>query len=188
MRGFTLIELMVTIAIAAILLTIGVPSFRTLIDSQRLTTAVNDLYSSIKLTAGQAKDRRARVDLMPIDGDDWNKGWVVFVDNNENGKADFSGSAPNDEIIYSIGPVTDGITIKTKFTDEAKQYVAYNASGRTRTDANGHQPQMGTFSFWQNGEVKKRIKLDFMGQPRICDPNSTNATEKASCTDAADSN
>jgi type IV fimbrial biogenesis protein FimT len=46
-RGFTLVELMVTIAVAAVLLAIAVPSFRSIILSNRLTTAANNIVDSI---------------------------------------------------------------------------------------------------------------------------------------------
>ncbi|MBS1169427.1 MAG: prepilin-type N-terminal cleavage/methylation protein [Burkholderiaceae bacterium] len=183
-RGFTAIELMITVVIAAVLLSIGIPSFRSLIDNQRITTAVNDLYAAILLARAEAVQRGGRVDLAPLDGTNWQKGYAVFVENKTTKTQipDFN----QDTIVYSTGPIADGITISTVFTDDATQYIAYNGTGRTRTNANPQQAQMGTLSFTQNGAVKKRIKLNLMGRARICDPNSTNATEVANCTSAAD--
>ncbi|MBS1187163.1 MAG: prepilin-type N-terminal cleavage/methylation protein [Burkholderiaceae bacterium] len=183
-RGFTAIELMITVVIAAILLSIGIPSFRSLIDNQRMTTAVNDLYAAILLARAEAVQRGGRVDLAPLDGADWTKGYAVFVETKatKTQVPDFS----QDTIVYSTGPVADGITISTAFTDETTQYIAYNGTGRTRTNANPQQAQMGTLSFTQNGAAKKRIKLNLMGRARTCDPNSANATEVANCTATAD--
>ena len=53
-RGFTLIELMVTIAVAAILLALAVPSFKTLTVSHALTTTANDIVGALNL----ARDRK----------------------------------------------------------------------------------------------------------------------------------
>ena len=183
-RGFSAVELIFTLAIASILLTIGVPSFRTLIDNQRLTTAVNDVYAAITLTRGEAVQRGSRVDLAPLDGTNWSKGYAVFVE-----KKTTATQVPDfamDEIVYSTSQIPDNITISTTFTDDATQYIAYNGTGRTRTNANPQQAQMGTLTFTQNGDVKKRIKLNMMGRPRVCDPNSKNTAEASNCTAAAD--
>lgn len=66
-EGFTLIELMVTIAVAAVLLAVAVPSFRHLIISNRLTTAANDVITSVTLARSEAIKRNANVDL-GVDG------------------------------------------------------------------------------------------------------------------------
>ncbi|MEA5098218.1 MAG: GspH/FimT family pseudopilin [Burkholderiaceae bacterium] len=163
-RGFTMIELMVTIAVAAILLTIGVPSFRMLIDNQRLTTSVNDLFTSINMARAEAAQRGTRVDLAPLDGTTWSKGWAVFIDNNGDQKPNFA--VGGDEIIFSTGPVPDGITISTNLADG--EYIAYGATGRTRNNAGGQIA--GTISFTQDGTVKRLIKLNFLGRPVVCDP------------------
>lgn len=61
--GFTLVELMVTLAVAAILLTVGVPSFRQLIISNRLTAAANDMVVAINVARSEAIKHNAAVNL-----------------------------------------------------------------------------------------------------------------------------
>jgi type IV fimbrial biogenesis protein FimT len=56
-RGFTLIELLVTISIMAILLGIGVPSFRGMIEANRLSSASNDLLSGLQFARSEAIKR-----------------------------------------------------------------------------------------------------------------------------------
>ena len=75
-RGFTLIEMMVTIAVAAILLAIVVPSFRTFTLSQRVKSGSFDLYSTLMLARSEAVKRRASVSVSSVGGD-WNNGWTV---------------------------------------------------------------------------------------------------------------
>ena len=53
-RGVTLLELMVTIAVAAIIVTIGIPSFQALIGRIRLSGKADDLVSAIMLTRSEA--------------------------------------------------------------------------------------------------------------------------------------
>ena len=55
--GFTLVELMVTIAIAAILLGLGVPSFRTLIENNRIAAASNDVVTGLQFARSEAVKR-----------------------------------------------------------------------------------------------------------------------------------
>ena len=52
--GFTLLELMVTIAIAAIVLSVGVPSFRGVIMDNRLVSQANQIVTSIKIARSAA--------------------------------------------------------------------------------------------------------------------------------------
>jgi type IV fimbrial biogenesis protein FimT len=178
-KGFSLIELMVVLSVATILLGIGVPSFRALIQSQRMTTTVNDLFAAINLTRSEAMQRGARVDLVPADADgkDWGRGWAVFIDKNSDQIVD-----AGEQVIFSHGPVPQGIAIGSAFTDSASRlYISYNGTGRTRTNASSQSPQLGTLSFVQDTQVK-RIKINFLGRPRVCDP----AREPTTCTKTAD--
>lgn len=61
--GFTLVELMITIAVAAILLMIAVPSFRNIINSNRLTTAANTMVNALSTARMEAIKRNASTQL-----------------------------------------------------------------------------------------------------------------------------
>jgi type IV fimbrial biogenesis protein FimT len=169
--GYSMIELMTVLAIAAILLAIGVPSFGALIRNQKMTTTVNDFFTAVNLTRSEAIQRGTRVDLVPAgDGSDWTKGWIVLIDRNGNQKAD-----AGDQIIFSHGPAPKGITIKAAFTDSKAQYLAYNGSGRTRTNANSQTPQLGSWSFTLDNQAR-RVVINFLGRPRVCNPNIDTTT------------
>jgi type IV fimbrial biogenesis protein FimT len=97
--GFTLIELMVTIFVLAILLGIGVPNFRDFIRNSRITGATNDIITDFNLARSEAVKRRVPVTLCKssAEGDacDTNAGtpftrWIVFVDNSGNAVVDGS--------------------------------------------------------------------------------------------------
>lgn len=82
-QGFTLIEMMVTVAIAAILLGIGVPSLSSFIRSQSVKTASFDVTSALVFARSEAIKRNADVVITPVSSD-WKNGWTVTVSMNGN--------------------------------------------------------------------------------------------------------
>jgi type IV fimbrial biogenesis protein FimT len=62
-RGFTMVELLITIAVAAVLIVIAVPSFRNITLSNKLTTAANDVISAINVARMEAVKRNANTQL-----------------------------------------------------------------------------------------------------------------------------
>ncbi|OGB26488.1 MAG: pilus assembly protein FimT [Burkholderiales bacterium RIFCSPLOWO2_02_FULL_57_36] len=165
-----MVELMTVLAIAAVLLAVGVPSFNALIKIQRISTTANNFFAAVNLTRSEAIQRGIRVDLVPADGTNWENGWIVLIDRNGNQKAD-----PGEQIIFSTGPVPPGITIKSSFTDSKRPYLAYNGTGRTRTNANSQTPQLGSWSFTLDDHAR-RIVINFLGRPRVCNPKVETTT------------
>lgn len=78
-RGFTLVELMVTIAVLAIIVSLGVPMYGQFTQGAGLASRTSELVSSINLSRSEAVTRRAPVRLAAIDGD-WTLGWEVHDD------------------------------------------------------------------------------------------------------------
>jgi type IV fimbrial biogenesis protein FimT len=78
-RGFTLIELVFTITLVALLATIAAPSFRDFIMSQRVRNASFDFMTALALARSEAITRNANVDLIRTSGS-WNGGWTVAAD------------------------------------------------------------------------------------------------------------
>ena len=74
--GFTLIELMITIAVLAVFLTLAAPSMRDLVIASQLRTTASDLYESVILARSEAIKRAANVNVVPVSGN-WQNGWTV---------------------------------------------------------------------------------------------------------------
>lgn len=75
-RGFTIIELLTTIALLSIIAALAVPSFSSLIKSNRLTSATNELVSVINTARAEAIKRKVEVSVAPK-GSSWDSGVVV---------------------------------------------------------------------------------------------------------------
>jgi type IV fimbrial biogenesis protein FimT len=76
--GFTMVELMATLALFAILLTIAAPSFREYTANQAIKAAGFTLASDLVYTRSEAVTRNTNVTIAPIGGD-WTRGWTVSV-------------------------------------------------------------------------------------------------------------
>jgi type IV fimbrial biogenesis protein FimT len=97
-RGFTLIELMVALAVMAIVLGFAVPGFQSMVNSNRLAGASNELMASLQTARMEAIRRNRRVAICasanPNAGDDATcagsgvHGWIIFVDTNTDGDFD----------------------------------------------------------------------------------------------------
>lgn len=91
--GFTLIELMVALAVAAIILTIGVPAFTSMIKNHRQSVRANEVLAAVYLARSEAIKRNHAISLCgssagtKCDGG-WAAGWLVYDDANANGKVD----------------------------------------------------------------------------------------------------
>ena len=84
-KGFTLVELMVTVAIAAILLGVAMPAFQSTARNNAVRATTNDLISSINLARQQSMSMRTQVELSPAAGG-WSNGWQLTFDDSSAGE------------------------------------------------------------------------------------------------------
>ena len=109
-RGMTLIELLVTLSVLAILLAIGVPAFNQFVVSNRLSAYSSDMLSTLILARSEAIKRNSRVVLCKsADGESctgagsWNQGWIVFADPNNNANRDAA-----EPMVYKVAALQSG--------------------------------------------------------------------------------
>jgi len=90
-QGFTLYELMMTLAVVGVVAALSVPMFGDIVKNNRLATQVNNMLASLNYARNESVTRGVSVRLEPIvSGTDWTAGWRVRVDGNDDG--DFSDS------------------------------------------------------------------------------------------------
>jgi type IV fimbrial biogenesis protein FimT len=133
-RGFSLVELMVVVAIVAILTMIALPSYRHLIQLNRLATDTNNFLSALNLARNEAVARGrpvsacASVSGTACDGtgtDDWSNGWIVFTDYDPPGQIDVGSG---DAVLRVFGPVATRDSLTSGGAN-----VGYVSFGRTGT-------------------------------------------------------
>lgn len=133
--GFTLLEMMVTLAIAAILLTVVAPAFGQLIAGTRITTSINDFDASIQLIRSEAITRGIRTTLCPssdgvscLDQPVWEHGWIAFVDTNEDKNLD-----TGEKILRLHAALDDQISIRSG----SRKRIVFRPSGMALGGLNG---------------------------------------------------
>ncbi|HEX2830954.1 MAG TPA: GspH/FimT family pseudopilin [Burkholderiales bacterium] len=134
MTGFTIFELIVSMAVAAVLAALALPSFAEFIDDNRLRGVATELVSDLNLARAEAIKRNARVLVCPKVGNSncasnanvkWNEGWIVCYDADADGKCD-AGTDSDPNPIRSVNPMPAGVTLEASAAD-----VRYTATGST---------------------------------------------------------
>lgn len=104
-QGFTLIELMVVLALAAIIATFAVPSFQSAMARQKLNLAASDLLVSVMQARSEAIKNNRRAIVQPIDSTNWSRGWLIHVAMDNNNSYDEG----TDTLIATVPPAADSV-------------------------------------------------------------------------------
>jgi len=131
-RGFTLVELLVVLAVSAILLAIAIPGYANFMNYNRLVAVTNDLVSSLQLARSEAIKRGIRVTVCksstpmesaPVCDEEanWQQGWLVFVDDGIKGVLDIG-----DQILKVHGETPGGAVMTVT---NYSTYASYLPSG-----------------------------------------------------------
>lgn len=135
-RGFTLVELLVVLAVAAILLAIAIPGYAFLANASKLAAATNDLMTAVQLARSEAIKRGVRVTVCKSGGSatacdaaaDWQAGWLVFVDGGAAGVVD-----AGDTVLWVRDSALSDVTI---VSTNYSRYISYLSNGGSKGSNN----------------------------------------------------
>jgi len=184
--GFTLIELMVTLAIGVILMMVAIPSLTTYKRNAELTSATNTLLSAINAARGEAMKRGMNAMVLPADGTNWSSGWIVFVDKD---RSQTYANNIDSTVLVQAAPASYIIVTGNQTAGLASPYILFDASGYSKTKVGGFGAL--TLSLARNDvtgslvyEQTRRIKIANTGRVRTCkQANSGDTTCSATVAD-----
>lgn len=176
--GFTLIELVATVSIAALVLILGLPSFQDMIRANRMAAHSNRFLGALNLARSEAIKRGQMVFLCKADteaaqpacdsapcsgGGCWEKGWLVLADANvpPNNLPDDA-----DTLIRVFEPLPKTLTLRVGSHDA--DWVAFNSVGTGKGSGAGGQVD-DTFNLCQgdNAAQGRAIVLNSLGRARV---------------------
>jgi type IV fimbrial biogenesis protein FimT len=177
-RGFTLMELMVVLAIVGVVMGLAVPNFNLYIRNSRLTGATNDVLGSISRARTEAIKRQVSVAVCATNNPNaatpacvttataWRQGWVVWVDTDN----DWVPDAVNEPVLERHPALDASLTVRSNLSDRVKYgatgFTVPPAAGFTSTtniamcDSRGTAPSVGGVS------AARAIRISATGRPR----------------------
>jgi len=167
-RGFTLVELLAVLAIAAILAGTAVPPMVGFIRSAKLTSATNDFIASIVMARSEAAKRGARVAMCKsADGQacassgGWEQGWIVFHDVNGDGSRQ-----AGEQVLWHEAAIATDLRVLGNLT--VAKYVSYSPTGEAKLA--GGAFQAGTITLCNalsTSDNARQIVINSAGRPRV---------------------
>ncbi len=123
--GFTLVELMIALAVLVILLAVGIPQSVGIVTNNRVTSQANELMEAFSVARSEAINRTAEVRVVPNDAGDWGKGWSLVADVNKDGDYTDAG-----DVLRIGNPLEGGSTLTADAANSlTNNYVAFGSLG-----------------------------------------------------------
>ncbi|WP_336368339.1 GspH/FimT family pseudopilin [Marinobacter sp. C2H3] len=170
--GFTMIELLVTIIVLAIVASYALPSFEQTVLNNRLTSQVNDVSSLVAYARSEASKLDAGVITVCSSSDSascsgsssWEQGWIVFRDIDGDRVVD----AGTDRLLKVSGPLSGGNTLRISgLTSDGGGYAQFASNGFPIPSATGAAAGTLTVCDSRGASEAKAVVINISGQTRL---------------------
>lgn len=167
--GFTLIELMIAVALTALLLSMAVPAMNIFVSNARQTGAINDFVSSMHTARSTAITTNSRVTICPSAGGNdcevvsWDQGWIVFGDRDSDRVVDAG------ERIVATSAGADGLSFQSA---EFATFMTYRPNGRVMNASLDGSSGEITVCDNRGTDHAKVLIVDLSGRPRVSEYNA----------------
>ena len=160
--GFTITELMLTLAVTAVILTVGVPSFQGLMERNQLTANINQFIASLSFARSEAIKRNLPVALcassngINCSGGGFEAGWIVYVNINSDGNRD-----DDEEILWVSEALPANLTLRGN-NGCCSTNIPYTSTGRMANIA-------GSLSLCKDNDTNKsrKISINIAGRVQL---------------------
>lgn len=131
-NGFTLVELLVAVAILAILVSAGTPSFRETVIKNKTSSYASDFKMALYVAQNEAIKRGVPVTVRATSQSSrvWQSGWEIFADTDGNGARDTS-SGTTEELVR-VYAIEDANYLLRAKTNDFQQYISFSSAGTPR--------------------------------------------------------
>lgn len=172
-RGVTLVELMITVAVLAILLTIGIPAFQSTLDKRRLVGAAEQLYADLQYARSEAIRQNRNVTVYFTGTSTWCYG----MDDDISSACNCS-TAPGNCTVGGVQKVVPG----TDFRNVTLSNNSFSSGNVTFDPRRGTASPQGSVSLQSSAIGTVRVIVSNPGRMRICSPTgTTNIKDYPSC-------